>query len=118
MELVCIVCPNGCKLTVNAAETVTVEGARCKRGEEFARKELTCPVRTVTSSVKTTVSGYPVLSVRTDGEIPKDKIFPLMKLLQDFTLNKPVPMGTVLLKNVFGTGVNVITTTQMGESNE
>lgn len=117
MEMVCIVCPNGCRLTVDKqGDEVTVAGARCKRGENFAKTELTCPTRTVTSSVKTTVKGYPVLSVKTDGEIPKDKIFPLMKLLADYTLNKPVPLGTVLLKNVLGTQVNVITTTEMGEN--
>lgn len=117
MEMVCIVCPNGCRLTVDKqGGEVTVAGARCKRGESFAQTELTCPTRTVTSSVKTTVEGYPVLSVKTDGEIPKDKIFPLMKLLADYTLNKPVPLGTVLIKNVFGTQVNIITTTEMGEN--
>lgn len=119
MEMVCIVCPNGCRLTVGKqGENVVVVGARCKRGENFARTELTCPTRTVTSSVKTTVSGYPVVSVKTDGEIPKDKIFPLMKLLAGYTLDKRVGLGTILIKDVLGTKVNVVTTTEMGEENE
>ncbi|MCM1194439.1 MAG: DUF1667 domain-containing protein [Corallococcus sp.] len=114
MEMVCIVCPNGCRLKVdNADGNVTVNGAKCKRGENFAKAELACPVRSVTSSVRTTVAGYPVVSVRTDGEIPKDKIFALIAELSEFTLDKKVPIGTIIIKNVFGTGVNVITTTEM-----
>ena len=114
MEMVCIVCPNGCRLQVDkTADGVTVQGARCKRGENFAVTELTCPTRSVTSSVKTTVVGYPVLSVRTDGEIPKEKISEFIRKLSEFTLDKKVPIGTILIKNVCGTGVNVITTTEM-----
>ena len=114
MEMVCIVCPNGCRLQVDKTENgVTVQGARCKRGENFAVTELTCPTRSVTSSVKTTVAGYPVLSVRTDGEIPKEKISEFIRKLSQFTLDKKVPIGTILIKNVCGTGVNVITTTEM-----
>ncbi len=114
MEMVCIVCPNGCHLEVERdGEKVTVTGARCKRGENFARTELICPMRTVTSSVKTQVKGYPVVSVKTDGEIPKEKVFDLMKLLANVVVKKPLPIGSVVLKNIFDTDVNVITTTQM-----
>lgn len=114
MDMVCIVCPNGCRLQVEQKDNeVTVAGARCKRGEAFAKTELTCPTRSVTSSVKTTVKGYPVLSVRTDGEIPKEKIFEFIGVLSKFTLDKRVPIGTILIKGVCGTDVNVITTTEM-----
>lgn len=114
MEMVCIVCPNGCWLSVDKqGERVEVKGARCKRGENFAITELTCPARTVTTSVITSVAGYPVVSVKTDGEIPKDKIFPLMKLLSSYTLDRRVALGTVLFKDVLGTEVNVVTTTAM-----
>lgn len=114
MEMVCIVCPNGCRLSVdNTNGEIVVAGAKCKRGEAFAKTELTCPTRSITSSVKTTVADYPVVSVRTDGEIPKDKIFDLIAALSKFTLDKKVPIGTIILKDVCGTNVNVITTTEM-----
>lgn len=90
-----------------------VVGAKCKRGESFARTELTCPMRTVTTSVKTTVENFPVVSVKTDGEIPKEKIFPLINLLKEVVIKYPVPIGTVVLSNVFDTGVNIVTTTNM-----
>lgn len=114
MDMVCIVCPNGCRLNVeNADGEITVAGAKCKRGEAFARTELICPTRSVTSSVRTAIADYPVVSVRTDGEIPKDKIFDLISVLSKFTLDKKVPIGTIIIRGVCGTDVNVITTTEM-----
>ncbi len=119
MEMVCIVCPNGCRLDVERADgQIKVSGNKCKRGEIFAVTELTNPMRSVTSSVATTVAGYPVVSVKTDGEIPKGKIFDLINLLAQITLTQSVPSGTVVARDVFGTGVNVITTTDMEVTNE
>lgn len=117
--MICIVCPNGCRMDVkrNGSE-ITVVGNKCKRGEAFAINELTDPKRSVTTSVRTTVKGYPVVSVKTDGEIPKDKVFELMKLCAEVTIDKALPIGSVVLSNLFGVGVNLITTTDMEETNE
>ena len=46
MEMVCIVCPNGCRLDVTQnGNEISVLGNKCKRGEAFARTELTAPTR-------------------------------------------------------------------------
>lgn len=114
MELVCIVCPNGCRHAVEkCGNEVVVSGAKCKRGEAFARTELLCPMRSVTTSVKTSVKGFPVVSVKTDGEIEKNKIFDLIKLLSQTVIDKPLPIGSIVVRNVFGSDVNVVTTTDM-----
>ena len=119
MEMVCIVCPNGCRLNVTEQDgRVFVSGNKCKRGETFAVAELTNPTRSVTTSVKTTVAGYPVVSVKTDGEIPKSKIFDLMELCGKIIVTKPLPIGSVVAEDLLGTGVNLITTTDMEETNE
>lgn len=119
MEMVCIVCPNGCRLTVEQSEgKVIVEGNKCKRGETFAVNEITNPTRSVTTSVVTTVKGYPVVSVKTDGEIPKEKIFELVELCKSITITQALPIGTVIAKNLFDTGVNLITTKQMEDTHE
>ena len=56
-KLTCIGCPMGCPLTVvmNGEEVVSVTGNTCKRGDVYARKEVTNPTRIVTSTVR--VSG-------------------------------------------------------------
>ncbi len=106
-EIICILCPNSCTITVNGEK---FEGNKCKRGIEFAQSELTNPKRTVTSTVATDFESMPVLSVRTDGEINKDKIPLLMKLLKNVKVCQKVKTGDIIMGDVFGSGINVIAT--------
>ena len=47
-EMTCIVCPNGCHLSVEGeGGMLRVSGNQCKRGEDFAKAELTHPMRTI-----------------------------------------------------------------------
>ena len=40
--MVCIVCPNGCRLKVSRdGDKIDVQGAKCKRGVAFGTTELT-----------------------------------------------------------------------------
>ena len=52
-ELICIGCPMGCPLTVQLedGEILSITGQTCKRGEVYARNEVTNPTRIVTSTV-------------------------------------------------------------------
>ncbi len=54
MELLCIVCPTGCRLAAVREEdgNISVSGNRCARGKAFAVAELTCPMRTLTTTVR------------------------------------------------------------------
>lgn len=111
-EYVCIVCPNGCHLKYDEINDV-VSGNKCKRGETYARNEYKCPKRSVCSSVRTTLKEYPVVSVRTNGDIDKTKINDLLLLLKDTVIKEYLPIRSVVIKNVFNSGVDVITTTNM-----
>ena len=46
-NLTCISCPMGCPITVEmeGEEIISVTGNTCKRGEVYARKEVTNPYR-------------------------------------------------------------------------
>ena len=113
-ELVCIVCPNGCKLTVKGeGDNFEVFGAKCPRGKAYAITEMTAPKRSVTTTVKTIFDEARVLPVRTNGEIPKEKIFDLMKEIKKFVLNKRVKRGDVIIKNVIDSGVDIISTSNI-----
>mgnify|MGYP003444004865 FL=1 len=107
MDLVCIVCPRGCRINV---ENGVVTGNGCKRGEAFAISETTCPMRSVCSTVATAFKDYPVLPVRTDGEIPKDKIGELMRQINAVVVEEKLKRGDIVLKGVCGTDVNLIAT--------
>ena len=52
-ELICIGCPLGCPLTVTMeGEQITVAGNTCKRGEIYAKKEVTNPCGDLLGSCK------------------------------------------------------------------
>lgn len=110
-ELTCIVCPMGCQLTVDDKQHVT--GNLCKRGTSYAIKELTNPTRTVTSTVRIMGGLYQRIPVKTSDEIPKNDIFKVMKLLDEVLLEAPVESNEVVLHNILGTSIDIITTRSM-----
>ena len=111
-ELICIGCPLGCNLTVemDGGQVVSVNGNTCKRGDDYARKELTDPRRIVTSTVPVAAPKHPVVSVKTASDIPKEKIRECLCALKGVTLTAPVQIGDVIVENVADTGVDVIAT--------
>ena len=111
-ELICIGCPMGCPLTVemNGTEVVSVTGNTCPRGDAYARKEVTNPTRIVTSTVKVEGGKVDMVSVKTKEDIPKGKIFECVKALKGITVKAPVHIGYVILKDVAGTGIDIIAT--------
>ncbi|WP_278910380.1 DUF1667 domain-containing protein [Enterocloster bolteae] len=84
-ELICIGCPMGCPLTVELenGEIKTITGYTCKKGETYARKEVTNPTRIVTSTVRVEGGRADMVSVKTREDIPKDKIFQCVKALMN-----------------------------------
>ena len=112
VNLICIGCPLGCPLTVEMEgnEVKSVSGNTCPRGDAYAKKELTNPTRIVTSTVRVSGGKLAMVSVKTQSDIPKDKIFDCVKALKEVEVTAPVKIGDVIVENVAGTGVNVIAT--------
>ncbi|MHA1755003.1 MAG: DUF1667 domain-containing protein [Candidatus Odinarchaeia archaeon] len=116
-EIICIICPQGCTITVSYTEdqqgqikVLSVEGSACKRGEEYAIKEVVNPERTVTSSVLVEDGELPLVSVRTDKPIPKKLIFQIMDILKKAKVKAPVRRGQIIVENILNTGANIIAT--------
>ena len=109
-ELTCIGCPMGCPLivTMEAGEVISVTGNTCKRGDVYARKEVTNPTRIVTSTVRVSGGDADMVSVKTKEDIPKGKIFECVKALKSVEVPAPVYIGDVLVKDVAGTGVDIV----------
>ncbi|MBE5875824.1 MAG: DUF1667 domain-containing protein [Lachnospiraceae bacterium] len=111
-ELVCIGCPKGCVLTVTmeSGNVKEICGNTCPKGEDYARKEMLDPRRTVTSTVRVVHGVNPVVAVKTKEDIPKDKIFACMEALREVRVEAPVYVGDIILENVAGTGIAVVAT--------
>ena len=112
-DLICIVCPKGCpmKVTLEGKEILNIEGFTCPRGKQYAIDECTSPMRTVTSTARTSNGG--VVAVKTDRTIPKELMFDCMKEINKAVATLPVRIGDVLIENILGTGANVVITANM-----
>lgn len=117
-ELTCIGCPIGCMLTVQIREgEIHVSGNTCPRGEKYAHDEITCPKRMVTSTVELTGGTIRRVSVKTETEIPKERILDCMAEIRSACIKAPVSIGDVVIENCAGTGVNVIITKNVALAN-
>ena len=111
-NLTCINCPMGCPLTIEmeGEQVIQVSGNTCKRGEIYARKEVTNPTRIVTTTVKVINGTSGMVSVKTKEDIPKGKIFDCVKALKNVQVEAPVHIGDVIADNIAETGVDIVAT--------
>ncbi len=111
-ELTCIGCPMGCLLSVEAEDGVvlTVAGNSCPRGVDYAKKELTHPERALSSTVPVAGGVLRMIPVRAARDIPKDKISESMAQIRSLRLKAPVKAGEVLIRDLAGTGIDLIAT--------
>ncbi len=102
----------GCHLQVDDRDrnNITVEGNTCPRGAKYAKDEVTCPKRVVTSIVNVTGGEINMVSVKTSDAIPKEKMFDALKLLDNISVSAPVEIGQVIIKDIFGLGVDIVAT--------
>ena len=116
-RLTCIICPKGCSLRVRleAGRVTLVEGNHCKRGAQYAEKEVTNPTRTVTTTIPIRGGCEKILSVKTRTDIPKAKVQACVQALKNVTAEAPVQIGDVILSDVAETGVDIITTKEISE---
>ncbi|KNY28893.1 DUF1667 domain-containing protein [Pseudobacteroides cellulosolvens] len=112
-EMTCIICPNGCRLEVIYGDSLIVKNALCPKGEEYASNELINPVRNLTSTVKVSNGELSLVSVRSNKPVPKEKMFEIMKILKDVELEAPVGFHQIVLKDILGSGADIITTREV-----
>lgn len=115
IPLTCIICPMGCSMEVevetNASgqkKVLSVKDNGCKRGEQYAAKELINPTRTLTTTIKVEGGQLPLVPVKTAGEVPKASLLQCMEVVRRASCKAPVKRGDVLIYDLLGTGVNVV----------
>ena len=107
-EFTCIVCPRGCRLTID--DELKVTGNSCPRGAEYAVNEVTNPKRMITSFMRVKNRENCVVSVKTSTSIPKGMIFQVMEEINKVGVDAPTRIGDVAIKNVLGTGADIVIT--------
>ncbi|MBR3818682.1 MAG: DUF1667 domain-containing protein [Clostridia bacterium] len=112
-NIICVACPMGCGVTVDIddnGEILSVTGNTCKRGDAYARTECTNPVRSLATTVKVDGGIYNVVPCKSAGAIPKEKIMECMNIINNASANAPVNLGDVLIKDILGTGIDIVAT--------
>lgn len=116
-DMICIVCPFGCKLKVIKNDTsqtgYDVEGNKCFRGADYGVKEMTNPTRVLTTTVNISDASVKRLPVRTSGTIPKHLIKQAMDLINKVEVKAPIEAGQIIIKNLLDTGVDIIASRSM-----
>ncbi|NLV88881.1 MAG: DUF1667 domain-containing protein [Tissierellia bacterium] len=112
VEKKCKVCPVGCNLVIKKDNSnpsaYIVEGNRCNRGKEFGIKEMEEPSRILTSRVLLENGPMSRLPVKTTGIIPEDLVDQCMEIIKVTKVSAPVKKGQVIIKDILGTGVDVV----------
>lgn len=105
-DLICIICPRGCSLCADVqGNVVTVSGNACPKGQEYAVRECTNPVRTVTATVRVSNRYNTMASVKTVTPVAKDKMMDVMAVLRNTQVQAPLNIGDVILSQVCGSDI-------------
>lgn len=117
-DLICVVCPVGCQIraTVEDGQMVELLGQACKRGEAFAREEISAPRRILTTTVRVVGGELPLVPVRSSAALPKAKLLQVAALLRTLRLPAPVEAQQIVAANVLGTGVDVVASRAIARS--
>jgi len=116
-EIRCIVCPTGCLVHVeNVNGELIIEGHSCNRGEEYAREEFIAPKRILTTTIRVENGFLPLIPVRSDTPIPKEKLQETLKEIAVTEVKAPIKMGDILIKNVIGLDANIIASRDLIEA--
>ena len=110
--MTCVACPLGCQLTVTMenGEIVSITGNTCKRGDAYARTEITCPTRSLTTTVRCEGGKHPVVPVKSSVPVPKEKLMECMQVINSVTVQAHVAVGQVIIQSILGTEANIIAT--------
>ena len=111
-NLICVSCPLGCPIEVEIenGEILSVTGNTCKRGDAYARTEVTNPTRMITTTVRVEGGKAYVVPVKSANPIPKGMMMDCMKVINEASIKAPVNIGDVVLENILGTGVDIVAT--------
>ena len=109
LKIICIICPVGCRITVNSVDDeLIVTGNKCIKGFDFAKAEIESPVRSFSTTVRTIFSEYPVLPVKVNRDVPKEKIMDIICELSGIIITEKIGIGEIVAANIAGTGCDII----------
>jgi len=113
----CTICPTGCRVSVDVVDGLfRFSGNRCGKAEAFAKHDVFSKTKTETASadrsiittVRTAFPRIPVLPVRTNRDVPKEKVTEIIRELSNVVITEKIGIGEIVVADVLGTGCDVI----------
>ena len=116
-EYVCVVCPTSCTVHAewNEKELLNIDRAQCKLAWAYVEGEIFDPRRMVSTTVSVRGGDLPMVSIKTDKPLPKDKMMELMSLVNHLETSAPIRIGDVIAADVLDTGINLVATRNVVE---
>lgn len=116
----CVTCPVGCEVDVEVQDgsILSLTGNKCDKVKEFVLQELKEPMRVLTTTVRIKGAKWAMLPVRTDKPIPKRLFLQAMGELASIDLKAPVHMSEVIIRDIAGSGANIVATRTMNPRSE
>lgn len=120
-EIVCVICPTGCRLRVRhptaaaareQAPEPEVVGWACERGLEYATSELEAPRRVFTGTIRVRGGDRPLVSVRSDRPLHRDRLRAMARATATRELEAPVTAGTLVAEGL-SEGASLIATSHV-----
>jgi len=111
-EIICVSCPMGCRITVQAKEgdIISITGNDCPKGIKYAKEEFINPLRILPTTVKVIGGEFPLVSVKTEKAILKRLLLKAMAEIAEIEVEAPVEIGQVIKDDLIGTGVKLVAT--------
>ncbi len=109
-QLTCIVCPRGCRLTVDEENGYKVTGNHCPKGAAYGANELQHPTRMLATTVAISGAVHNRLPVKSSAPIGKELLMKAMAQISQVQVKSPVKTGDVIIKDILQTGVDIVAT--------
>jgi len=107
-QFICIICPKCCQLETDGIE---VEGAKCKRGKEFALQEAIAPLRVITTTVRYEADeGRKMIPVKTACPLPLEDIPQIMRHIKGVRISEIPPLGSRIKVRGYSKPIELIVT--------
>jgi len=111
-EFTCIICPNGCQISVEYEETniKNIKGDECPKGKDYVKNEITNPLRVFTGSGLVENGNFSLISVKTHVPIPKKYLKKIGEITRRIKVEAPVTIGQVVASNLLNENIDLIAT--------
>jgi CxxC motif-containing protein len=116
-EFVCIICPNGCRISVEY-EGTNIKGDECPKGKDYVKNEITNPLRVFTGSVLVENGDFSLVSVKTPSPIPKKYLKKIGEITRCVKMKAPIEIGQMTASNLLGEDIDLIATRKLNIINK